>query len=83
MDEGLESFSVLWIFNGYNVAVGDGAVEARMAGIGYRSDFLGNFNVDLAVWFLPLLTGLVLTLMIRLKRKRIVLYRRYRQCILK
>jgi hypothetical protein len=63
----------LWIANGYNNLIADNAaigLPQRVSEIYYKGSFLANFNLNIVVVLLPLLVGLVLTVVGKFRKQK-------------
>jgi hypothetical protein len=62
------SYKYLWVFNGYNHLYSDGVdVPPQVSAIDYNADFIANFNIDLVIFFLPMIVGGVFLLVNRIE----------------
>lgn len=61
----------MWVFNGYALPLADDSrVDPRIATLGYRANFLSNFNLDLIIYLLPLTAALAMLAYKKLRKVR-------------
>ena len=71
MEIAIYPFSSLWIFSGYFYPIEDNSpTDPRLATLGYHSNFLSNFNINIAIYLLPIFVAGVLILYQKVRKIR-------------